>query len=612
MHINRIQIEEGFLSGLDLRLPPGLVAVIGARGTGKTSLIEAIRFCLGARNHTSEAGAESIEHAKHTLDGGEITVTLDDIIEDVVVSRAADDPEPRATQTFQPPIIFSQKEIETIGLSEAGRLSLLDGFVKDRSKLRAQEAELANSIKSLYREIANLEGEIARTSAGLEELPSLRAQIVTLEARAAEVSTTSAATAEKSQRLETLSTDLTRIAVRSDALERFKQQLNDWSAALDDYLDEDFGPEPWEGEGATDPIGAFRTGYDAALADVRSASAKFKALSQRVEAECAGVASGRQALETEARALRGEVDKLVEGAGAITRQLSTTRAKIAQLEAVEKVIADRRARLATQRRRRDDLLNDLEAVRDRRFRARVAVAEKLNNALGPRIGVAVEKFGQYGEYTRALTEAFRGSGLKYNDLATAITEAVSPRELVRFVEDQAFAELAQATGLPRDRAARALGVLQEIGLGDIVTCAIEDNCRLRLLDGAEYKDIATLSAGQRCTVILPIVLQHDERVLIIDQPEDHIDNAFITDSLIKAMRARSPHSQLIVSTHNANIPVLGDAKLVVQLTSDGRNGSVEVCKPLDDEAAVEAITSLMEGGIDAFRERAKFYDNHLL
>ncbi|WP_237480753.1 hypothetical protein [Lichenibacterium dinghuense] len=166
------------------------------------------------------------------------------------------------------------------------------------------------------------------------------------------------------------------------------------------------------------------------------------------------------------------------------------------------------------------------------------MADKMNAALGPRIGVAVEKFGQYAEYTRALTEAFRGSGLKYNNLAAAIAEAVSPRELVRFVEEQAFSELAQAAGLPRDRAARALGVLQEFGLGEIVTCAIEDNVRLRLLDGTEYKDIATLSAGQRCTVILPIVLQHDERVLVIDQPEDHIDNAFITDSLIRAVAAQ--------------------------------------------------------------------------
>nr|WP_246398345.1 AAA family ATPase [Hansschlegelia beijingensis] len=594
-----------------MRLPSGLVAVIGARGTGKTSLIEAIRFGLGARNHTSEATAASVEHAKYTLAGGEITITLDDIIEDVVVSRTAEDDEPRATQVFQPAIIFSQKEIETIGLSEAGRLSLLDGFVRDRAKLRAEEAEKANSIKSLYREIANLESEIARTSTGLDELPALRAQIVTLESRATEVSTTSAATAEKSTRLEALSASLTAIAVRADTLERFKHRLGEWADALDDYMDDDFGPEPWEGEAAVDPLGAFRAGYDDALGHVKTASTKFKALAARVEASRSAAAADRQKVEGEARTLRGDVDKLVEGAGAITRQLAATRSRVAQLEALEKVIIDRRSRLASLRLRRDGLLNELEAVRDKRFRARVIVADRLNAALGPRIGVAVEKFGQYTEYTRALTEAFRGSGLKYNDLATSIAEAVSPRELVRLVEEQAFLELAQAAGLPRDRAARALGVLQETGLGDIVTCAIEDNVRLRLLDGAEYKDIASLSAGQRCTVILPIVLQHDERVLMIDQPEDHIDNAFITDSLIKAIRARSPNSQLIVSTHNANIPVLGDAKLVVQLISDGRNGSVEVCKPLDDDAAVKAITSLMEGGIEAFRNRATFYDAHL-
>lgn len=612
MHIKRIQIEEGFLSGLDLRLPAGLIAVIGARGTGKTSLIEVIRFGLGAPNHTTDAEAESVDHAKHTLDGGEVTITIDDLIDDVTVSRSATDRQPRATLPFEAPIIFSQKEIETIGLSESGRLRLIDGFVRDRAKLRAQEAELANSIKSLYREMASLESEIARTSTGVAELPGLRTQVATLEARATEVSATSAVTAEKSSRLEALSQQLSDIAVRADTLERFKRQLEGWSGALDEFLEDDFGPEGWEGEAAVDPLRAFRPAYQEAVGGVASASEKFRDLAGRVEVERASAAASRQKVESEARTLRGEVDKLVEGAGAVTLQLAAARSRVAQLEAVEKLIAERRSRLVGQRRRRDELLNELEAARDRRFRARTTAAEKLNAALGPRIGVTVEKFGQYAEYARALTEAFRGSGLKYNDLASVIAEAVSPRELVRFVEEEAFQELAQATGLPRDRAARALGALQEIGLGDIVTCAIEDNVRLRLLDGAEYKDIATLSAGQRCTVVLPIVLQHDERVLVIDQPEDHIDNAFITDSLIKAIRARSPHSQLIVSTHNANIPVLGDAKLVVQLTSDGRNGSVEVCKPLDDPAAVEAITSLMEGGLDAFRNRAAFYDAHAL
>jgi len=135
---------------------------------------------------------------------------------------------------------------------------------------------------------------------------------------------------------------------------------------------------------------------------------------------------------------------------------------------------------------------------------------------------------------------------------------------------------------------------------------------LRLLDGAEYKDVADLSAGQRCTVILPIVLQHHDRVLVIDQPEDHIDNAFIAETLIKSLLSRPPGAQIIVSTHNANIPVLGQANLVVHMVSDGRNGSINVAESLDDPRSVHAITTVMEGGLEAFESRASFYSAHSL
>jgi ABC-type cobalamin/Fe3+-siderophores transport system ATPase subunit len=81
-----------------------------------------------------------------------------------------------------------------------------------------------------------------------------------------------------------------------------------------------------------------------------------------------------------------------------------------------------------------------------------------------------------------------------------------------------------------------------------------------------------LSTVQRCTVVLPLILEHSDRILVVDQPEDHIDNAFIVDTLIKSILRRSTSSQVILSTHNANIPVLGEAQLVVQLASDGRRG----------------------------------------
>jgi hypothetical protein len=95
--------------------------------------------------------------------------------------------------------------------------------------------------------------------------------------------------------------------------------------------------------------------------------------------------------------------------------------------------------------------------------------------------------------------------------------------------------------------------------------------------------------------------------VILDQPEDHLDGAFIVNTLIEAIMGRDPTSQLITSTHNPNIPVLGDATQVTLLGSDGHRGFQLHSGPLADPHIVEAITSVMEGGKEAFERRARFY-----
>ncbi|MBV5350048.1 hypothetical protein JZU71_02495 [bacterium] len=177
--------------------------------------------------------------------------------------------------------------------------------------------------------------------------------------------------------------------------------------------------------------------------------------------------------------------------------------------------------------------------------------------------------------------------MRYNDLANLLADQVSPRELLKLSETDDVSALCDATGLPKDRASRLLSSLRDAGMGDVVTCSIEDNVRMCLLDGVDYKPVEALSAGQRCTVILSIVLQYKDRILVIDQPEDHLDNAFIASTVIQAIK-----------------------DLVIELVSDGRHGFVEVCKPLDHPKAVAAISSVMEGGPEAFKRRAKFYSKH--
>ncbi|WP_238450697.1 AAA family ATPase, partial [Pseudomonas amygdali] len=103
MYIQRVQIEEGFLDGLDVEFTSGLNAVIGARGTGKTSLIEIIRYCLDVHSTTVENTRRSKDHALSVLGSGQVTVTLIDGENTILVSRTANDPLPRSTAQYRKP-----------------------------------------------------------------------------------------------------------------------------------------------------------------------------------------------------------------------------------------------------------------------------------------------------------------------------------------------------------------------------------------------------------------------------------------------------------------------------------------------------------------------------
>jgi len=138
-----------------------------------------------------------------------------------------------------------------------------------------------------------------------------------------------------------------------------------------------------------------------------------------------------------------------------------------------------------------------------------------------------------------------------------------------------------------------------------------DTVDVRLVDGAVEKSVESLSTGQKCAVTLPIILAEQGKSLLLDQPEDHLDNEFLVDNVVKILRARSHKGlQTIVATHNANIPVLGEAQNVVALVSNGESGSIRELGAFDEDAIVARVTTLMEGGRKAFKRRAAFYDEH--
>ena len=104
LKIERIMVEGGFLDGLDISLSSGMNVIIGGRGTGKTSIIELIKFCLNTRNYTDASAQRSLEHAVAILQDGQVTVTISTGKNVFTVSRTTGPPV--AQSKYPLPIIF--------------------------------------------------------------------------------------------------------------------------------------------------------------------------------------------------------------------------------------------------------------------------------------------------------------------------------------------------------------------------------------------------------------------------------------------------------------------------------------------------------------------------
>ena len=126
---------------------------------------------------------------------------------------------------------------------------------------------------------------------------------------------------------------------------------------------------------------------------------------------------------------------------------------------------------------------------------------------------------------------------------------------------------------------------------------------LRMEDG-NLRPLNSLSGGQRVSVLLSLLLEtKDDSPLVIDQPEDELDNRFLFDTVLPTLKRLKGRRQIIVATHNANIVVNGDADQVIQLEATSDRGRVANAGAIEEPAVRDAIVRTVDGGDDAFRLR---------
>lgn len=124
-------------------------------------------------------------------------------------------------------------------------------------------------------------------------------------------------------------------------------------------------------------------------------------------------------------------------------------------------------------------------------------------------------------------------------------------------------------------------------------------------DGSGFRSIQEGSPGQKTAALLAFLFSYGEEPIILDQPEDDLDNYLIYDLIVVQLRRIKQRRQVIVVTHNANIVVNGDAELVVALVVRGGETHQECVGCLQEGPVRDTICAVMEGGREAFELRWK-------
>ena len=243
-----------------------------------------------------------------------------------------------------------------------------------------------------------------------------------------------------------------------------------------------------------------------------------------------------------------------------------------------------------------------EVLRDR-FCAYKQEIDRVNSTQ-EELKLSIEFKGNKKGFLAQLKEQFRGTGINESRYVDIVNEF---SDMLALIEDVLFREGLRLKPLITDN--QYASVLEKIktNYADMVELETTDMVEIKY----HGKALNRHSTGQRASALaLFILAQNDNDIIIIDQPEDDLDNQVIYSEFIKRIKEKKISTQFIFATHNANIPVLGDAERIVaaSFTDIDLNMNMSLGS-IDSIESQRQIVTIMEGGQEAFKRRNEIYSS---
>lgn len=612
--------EGGFLDGTRLHFNGNLNVLVGGRGTGKSTVIESLRYALAIDPIGEEATKAHQGVLKYVLKSGTKVSLLvrshhpakhDYTIERIVPNPPVVKDEQGNVLNLSPRDVvpgvevFGQHEISELTKSREKLTLLLERFVERDPSAGPQKAKVRLELQRSRSRIADVQRELKQIDERLALLPGLeetqkRFQDAGLEERLKEKSLL-----VREERI------LITIKERLAPISTVRQELASMLPIDTAFL----SAKALEGL----PNSAMLVEGQAILDGV---TAQIQKITGQIEQTIATADAELSALRSRWDERRQVADTTYQS---LLRELQQSKIDGEEFIRLRRQIED----LRPLRERKDALISDLSANQTRRrslldewfnllsseYRALEKAAKRVSKKLGGRVRAKVTMGGNREPLEKLLREGVGGN-------LAALLERLKSRESLSLLDlaqrcREGKEALISNYGLPpaaAERLAQAPShifmLLEELELP--ATTQIELNTSS---DGEQetWQTIEALSTGQKATAVLLLLLLESEAPLVVDQPEDDLDNRFITDGVVPTMKNEKRKRQFVFSTHNANIPVLGDAELIIGLSTSIQNDAVQgrssdqYMGSIDMQPVREMVEEILEGGKTAFEMRRQKY-----
>lgn len=595
-YIESVSFVGGRLDGVTVRLSPELNTLIGIRGSGKSSILEAIRYTLDLPAIMDKEYKDDL--IKNVLgSGGQVTIKVIDkyskhyeirrIMNEIpsILDDAGNDLAISVHSVLNNPLYFGQKDLS---------------FTNKGYELDLLQKLVGNKIESTSEMLISYQSDLVEAIRQLIGVTTIPSQIEELETENKDIQHKlqvfkEKGVAEKLTKQTSYNSDLLKIQSIANGIQQWITVLD---AAFNGIDQKEIDVSSYVSEYNNDIFDEVRTTNSFILeifSSIKESIISLKEKKQNIENISIELSKKVDSLKEEFAAIKREIqDDTIDPDSFVkyTSDFEKNQSKINKL----KKQCDSRNTLITQIkksiRERNEALNAI-------YNAYLNEIDKINKSQKELL-INIDFKGDKTKFKSDIKSSFRGTGI--SDIkAQTMSEIFS--DFVSIVEDYFIFEGKELHKILTD------GEFAKVSEKILSNYAqfINIECPNSVSIFYHKKPLDKHSIGQRASaLILFILTQQDNDIIIIDQPEDDLDNQVIYKEVINTIKEKKPYIQFIFATHNANIPVLGDAESIIATSYQDDKIMVDIGN-IDCPNTHTKIVDIMEGGKEAFDKRKLIY-----